>query len=213
MSTDLLPPGSTALERSLAEASARLSDVPVPIRSLWNPATCPAGLLPFLAWGVSIDLWDSQWSEAEKRGAIACAIEDQRRKGTPASLRSVIDRFDPLIEVVEWFEDRDTLDPHTFRLELPLRAESAVEYDEALVAALLRDIAAVKPLRAHMFAVHRLVAQADAWLVGAAQVAGLTRIDSFTDLTVPENAAWAKYLQTEDGEPIRSAEGPFLEVA
>jgi len=213
MSADLLPPGSTVLERSLADASARLSDVPVPIRSLWDPATCPAGLLPFLAWGVSIDLWDSQWAETEKRAAIATAIEDQRRKGTPASLRRVIDRFDPLIEVVEWFEDRDTLDPHTFRLELPLRADSAVDYDEALVAALLRDIAAVKPLRAHMFAVHRLVAQADAWLVGAAQVAGLTRIDGFTDLTVPDNPAWANYLQTEDGEPIRSAEGLFLEVA
>ncbi len=210
----LLPPNSTRLERAIEGANgAALADVPVPIRDLWNPATCPAALLPFLAWGVSIDLWDSQWSEAEKRAAIARAIEDQRHKGTPASLRSVIDRFDPLIEVVEWFEDRDTLDPHTFRLELPLRAESAVEYDDALVAALLRDIAAVKPLRAHMFAVHRLVAQADAWLVGGAQIAGFTRVDNFTDLTVPEDPAWASYLQTEDGEPIRSAEGPFLEVA
>lgn len=211
MSANLLPPGSTVLERSLADASARLSDVPVPIRSLWDPATCPASLLPFLAWGVSIDLWDSQWSEAEKRAAIARAIEDQRRKGTPASLRSVIDRFDPLIEVVEWFEDRDTLDPHTFRLELPLRADSAVEYDEALVAALLRDIAAVKPLRAHMLAVHKLAAVAGTYLAGAGQLAGLTRLRGETDLAVPLQPEWATYLQTEDGEPIRGGEGLFLE--
>ena len=70
----LLPPNSTQLERAIEGANgAALADVPVPIRDLWNPETCPAALLPFLAWGVSIDLWDSQWSEAEKRAAVASA--------------------------------------------------------------------------------------------------------------------------------------------
>ena len=49
--------------------------------------------------------------------------------------------------------------------------------------------------------------------LGAARLAGLTRLDGFTDLDEPLNPAWANYLQTENGEPIRSAEGPFLEVA
>jgi len=213
MSADLLPPGSSYLERSLADASARLSDVPAPIRSLWDPATCPRELLPFLAFGVSIDFWDTDWTEAEKRTAIAGAIEAQRRKGTPASLREVLDRFDPMIGLVEWFEDKENLEPHTFRLELPLAADSAVQYDHSLVAALLRDIATVKPLRSHMRAVHRLVAQADTHLAGAAQLAGYTNTDGLTDLTAPNDPAWANYLQTEEGEPIRSAEGPFLEVA
>lgn len=210
----LLPPNSTPLERAFETVqSDALAGVPVPIRDLWNPATCPASLLPFLAWGLSIDFWDSDWTEAEKRTAIAGAIDAQRRKGTPASLRAVLDRFDPMIGLAEWFEDRGTLDPHEFRLELPLAADTAVEYDESLVLALLRDIAAVKPLRSHMLAVHRLAAQADAWLAGAAQLAGLSRIDTFTDLATPTDPAWSTYLQTEDGEPIRSAEGAFLEVA
>ena len=178
----LLPPQATKLERAVEAAFGQLAEVPLPIRDQWNPATCPAALLPFLAFGVSIDFWDTNWTEAEKRTAIAGAIDAQRRKGTPASLRDVLDRFDPLIGLVEWFEDREQLDPYTFRLELPLRAESAVVYDEELVVALLRDIAAVKPLRAHMFAVHRLAAQADAWLVGGAKIAGFVRIDNFTDL-------------------------------
>ncbi|KNH02615.1 Tail protein I [Qipengyuania citrea LAMA 915] len=209
----LLPPNSTRLESAIESAtSAGLTDVPVPIRDVWNPATCPAGLLPFLAWGVSIDLWNSEWSEAEKREAVASAIEDQRRKGTRASLRDVLDRFDPLIQIVEWFEDRGTLEPHTFRLELPLGIESDVEYDTALVAALLRDIAAVKPLRSHMRAVHRLHAQAQAGLLGGGMSIGLARISGPADLTIQDDPYWATVLQTEEGEPFeREQDRAFLE--
>ena len=209
----LLPPNSTRLESAIESAtSAGLTDVPVPIRDVWNPATCPAGLLPFLAWGVSIDLWNSEWSEAEKREAVASAIEDQRRKGTRASLRDVLDRFDPLIQIVEWFEDRGTLEPHTFRLELPLGIESDVEYDTALVAALLRDIAAVKPLRSHMRAVHRLHAQAQADLLGGGMSIGLARISGPADLTIQDDPYWATVLQTEEGEPFeREQDRAFLE--
>lgn len=210
--TSILPPNVTRAERALEGATARLDDVPVPIRSMWNPATCPAFLLPWIAWGLSIDLWDTAWSEAQKRAAVASAIEDQRRKGTPASLRTVLDRFDPLIRVVEWFEDRDTLEPHTFRLELPLFAESDVTYDTALVTALLRDIAQVKPLRSHMLAVHRLAAQAQVGLLGGAMIGGMTRLDMFADSASAGNPVWQTYLQTEDGEPILGAQGEFLET-
>lgn len=207
----LLPPNATSLERALDGTAGQLADVPLPIRDLWNPATCPRELLPFLAFGVSIDFWDTNWTEAEKRTAIAGAIEVQRRKGTPASLREVLDRFDPMIGLVEWFEDKENLDPHTFRLELPLAADSAVQYDQALVEALLRDIAAVKPLRAHMKAVHRLVVQAGTYIAGGGQIAGFVRQDGATDLSVPLDPIWSTFLQTEDGEPLRGAEGTFLE--
>ena len=48
--TGILPPNATALERALADAGARLSDVPVVVRELWNPDACPAAHLPWLAW-------------------------------------------------------------------------------------------------------------------------------------------------------------------
>ena len=209
----LLPPNVTELETELEAAAARLSDVPVAIRDLWSPDTCPAALLPFLGWGVSIDFWDSAWTEPEKRTAIAGAIEQQRRKGTPASLRAVLDRFDPLIEIVEWFEDRANLDPHEFRLELPLSADSEVDYDTAAISALVRDIAAVKPLRSHMLAVHRLKAQAQAGLLGAGRVAGAQRADMAADADAATDPVWATYLQTENGEPIEDEAGEYLEVA
>lgn len=37
----LLPPGSTSLERRLAQTCSGISDLQVPLRDLWNPATCP----------------------------------------------------------------------------------------------------------------------------------------------------------------------------
>lgn len=207
----LLPPNATPLETALEETAARLSDVPVPLRALWDPATCPAELLPWLAWGVSIDFWDAAWTVEQKRAAIAGAIEDQRRKGTRASLREVLDRFDPLIEIVEWWQDRDTMDPHTFRLELPLAIESEVEYDTALVTALLRDIAAVKPLRSHMLAVQRMHAQAHAGLLSGAMLAGVARLDTRADTEAALDPFWGGLLQTEQGEPILAENGDWLE--
>ena len=132
------------------------------------------------------------------------------RKGTPASLRTVLDRFDPLIGLVEWFDANPRMDPHTFRLELPLPSESAVTYDEALVAALLRDIAAVKPIRSHMEAVFALRLHTETAMAAAAQPLLHTRLDMAADVTIePE---WAFFLQTEIGEPILAESAAFLET-
>lgn len=35
----------------------KLKKTPVSIRELWNPDTCPANLLPWLAWSFSVDRW------------------------------------------------------------------------------------------------------------------------------------------------------------
>lgn len=210
--TSILPPRSTRLQQALEQVTIDLLDLPVELRKLWSPAQCPASHLPWLAWGLSVDIWDANWPEAVKRAAVADAIAFQRRKGTPASLRTVLDRFDPLITIVEWFDDRESLAPFNFRLELPLLAQSDVHYDEALVAQILADIAQVKPVRAHMQAVFRVKAQAEAWLLSPAHVGGLTRLDAQADLVSATQPGWADYLQTAHGEPIVTAASEFMEV-
>lgn len=207
----LLPPASTQLEKALEQVAFGLTDLPTPVRDVWSPATCPIGLLPWLAWGVSIDIWDSSWTEAEKRAAVADAIAFQRRKGTPVSLRTVLDRFDPLIGLVEWFDDRVNLSPFSFRLELPTGAESDFLYNEDAVAAILRDIAQVKPVRAHMTAVFRLRAEARAWILSTARVGGLSRVEAVADIATALDPVWDNYLQTNDGEPILTPVGDYLE--
>lgn len=86
----LLPPNATALERALASVIARISDVPVPIGDLWNPARCPAPLLPWLAWALSVDEWDSSWTEDVQRAVIAASVEIHRHKGSLWSVRQAL---------------------------------------------------------------------------------------------------------------------------
>ena len=212
---DLLPPASTALERALSDATARLGDVEAPQRSLWDPKACPAFVLPWMAWGLSIDFWDASWTEAEKRAAIASAIDDQRRKGTPASVRAVVDRFDVAIAIVEWFDAEATpaLDPYTFRLEIPLAAQTEVTYTPELIRDLLRDLDKVKPVRCHMEAVHRLKLQATGYLTGGAHAMTFGRLDMAADVDSALDPVWATYLQTEIGEPLQGASSEFLEAA
>ena len=64
LNNSLLPPGSSATERRLAEACSDLAGLKVPLRELWNPATCPVKFLPYLAWAFSVDRCDESWEES-----------------------------------------------------------------------------------------------------------------------------------------------------
>jgi phage tail P2-like protein len=171
------------------------------------------GLGPWLGWGLSIDIWDSSWTEAQKRTAIASAIDDQRRKGTRAALRRALDRIDPLIDITEWFEDPANLEPYTFRLDLPDRNTSAIEYNETTITTLLRDIAAVKPLRAHVIASYRIRGLAQVGLVSAVIWGAIGRFECEADTAAAADPVWATYLQTENGEPLQTEDGAFLIAA
>jgi phage tail P2-like protein len=91
MSETLLPDNATPQEIALDMATARLGDVPVDIRTVMTPSDCPAPLLPWLAWALSVDEWDAAWTEETKRVAIAASIGVHQRKGTRAAVRAAID--------------------------------------------------------------------------------------------------------------------------
>lgn len=86
----LLPIGSTRLERKLSLTFASISDIPVPIHLTWQAKHCPASLLPWLAWSLSVDEWDDEWSEDQKRNTILESVNIHRTKGTVASIRRVL---------------------------------------------------------------------------------------------------------------------------
>jgi len=208
----LLPPNSTALERALEQSTARLGDVPAPIKELWNPATCPLELLPWLAWALSADRWETHWSEDQKREAVARAIELQRKKGTPASIEAVLASFDELLTLTEWFEIEPRGEPHTFTVTLPLVLESgetggfrtSAEFAEAII----RDVIRTKPVRSHFRLLQSIETALAVHVVVAAQTAGFVRLDCFADETA--EPVWDTYLTTELGEPIELEGGGFL---
>lgn len=79
----LLPANSGPFERAFSRAAASLPRLPVGlVESLWDPWTCPADLLPLLAWAWSVDYWRDWWPEHRKRQVIAESPYYHDMKGT-----------------------------------------------------------------------------------------------------------------------------------
>lgn len=90
MSSALLPPNSTPLERALADTTSLAGLAPDVIRTLWNPWTCPEALLPWLAWALSVDFWDDAWPLDYRRATVAGSIAWHRKKGTPWAVEQAL---------------------------------------------------------------------------------------------------------------------------
>ena len=120
---DLLPPNATPLEQAWSEAiGQRLDRIEVPLRSLWDPQTCPLPLLPWLAWALSVDAWDPAWDEQTKRRVVSEAIAVHRVKGTTGSLRRALDALGAIYDL----EELSGADHHRIRLTLRNSAELAL---------------------------------------------------------------------------------------
>jgi phage tail P2-like protein len=85
-----LPAEAGRAEKALAQGVIGAFGFDIPNPHLWNPATCPAALLPWLAWALSVDEWDDAWTEATKRAVIAASVEVHRRKGTVGSIKKAL---------------------------------------------------------------------------------------------------------------------------
>ena len=87
----ILPPNASRTERAFDLAyAARLAAVRSVVPTLWNADTCPASLLPWLAWALSVDDWDADWPEQIKRTACRDAIDIHEHKGTPAAIKRAL---------------------------------------------------------------------------------------------------------------------------
>ncbi|WP_197372842.1 phage tail protein I, partial [Ralstonia pseudosolanacearum] len=132
----------TPLERRAAQAGGRIERVPVPLRDLWNPATCPAELLPFLAWSFSVDRWNPAWPLATKRAVTAASYFVHRKKGTIGALRRAVEPLGFLIRVIEWWQTNPPGPRGSFRLDVGVLQTGI---DEAMYAELERLIDDAKP--------------------------------------------------------------------
>lgn len=89
--TSLLPPNATKAERAIETALSRIGDIQTPARLMWSPDLIPAEFLPWLAWALSVDDWDPDWSDARKREVIRASIPLHRIKGTRASVQMALE--------------------------------------------------------------------------------------------------------------------------
>jgi phage tail P2-like protein len=133
---DLAPANATDLERELARLSSRLDLIdPSVIETIWDAWRCPAVLLPWLAWALSVDHWDEGWSEITKRRSIADSPGYHRRKGTVGAVGTVLDLAGKPYDITEWFEQ-----------EPPGRRGTALIHIEAEMAEVPDILRRIRPL-------------------------------------------------------------------
>jgi len=152
---DLLPPNATDQERALSQATGRLGAVPVEFIKVWNPLTCPAAMLPWLAWALSVDTWNPSWSEVTKRAVILAAIPTHRKKGTIGALRAALGAFSLNLDVEEWWQFEG--DPYTFRVNVTLDGASVSDEQLDEIEA---TIIAAKNARSHLVSLNTSTASA-----------------------------------------------------
>jgi phage tail P2-like protein len=210
--TSLLPPNASKLERALEAVTARIGDVPVPFAPLWDPATCPIDILPWLAWSLSIDFWDPDWPEATKRAQVAASIATHRRKGTAASVRQVIDVYGVGMTLTEWFQKTPRGDPFTFTVELPLTGDDGEIGSIDFMNRVSTEIARTKPVRAWFDFRQRIAASGAIGLVGAGRAVSYARLPLGASVS-EDSGDWDGVLLTEIGEPIFTDAGARLEIA
>lgn len=147
MTASVLPPNATPLEKGFEQAVSTPA-LPVPLRDLWNPDTCPLDLLPWLAWSLTIPDWSSDWSEPVKRARIRTAIEIHRTKGTLASIKSIVAALGGSISIQEWWQQDPPADPHTFTMVLTA-SQNGQSASTDYLQALIDEVSRTKPVRSH----------------------------------------------------------------
>ena len=137
----LLPPNATPLELALAQTMAqRIGAIAVPLRALWNPATCPVALLPWLAWTLAVENWDGTWPESTKRARIASAIAIHRYKGTLQAVEDVIAAYGGSVQLTIGA-------PYAFTLSVALATQGGTPPTADFIDGMIGDVTRAKGAR------------------------------------------------------------------
>lgn len=156
----ILPPNSTLAERAVEQGIQKQKPDLSPVAQLMRPGSCPSPLLGWLAWAVSVDVWDPNWAEEDKRGVISSSVSVHRHKGTIGAVRRALAaagfgtaqivegkrsaQFDGSLRYdgSEIYEGPDHWAEYRIYLDRPVTADQAAQ---------VRDILArVAPARSHL---------------------------------------------------------------
>jgi phage tail P2-like protein len=172
----LLPPNSTALERALETVTARTTDVPVPLRDLWNPEACPEHLLPWLAWALGVDVWKTYWPLSVKRSLLKTAIEIKRKKGTARSVRDTVSAFGASIALREGWQMDPPGAPHSFAITLNANTMGGQPITAEFQQDIIDEVGRSKPARSYFTVTAGVSATASIGVFAVARAGLYTRL-------------------------------------
>lgn len=144
----ILPPNATQLQKDLEAATTQrlLSLDENRLRYLNNPELCQPEFLPWLAWSMSVDVWNNDWSIDTKRTVVRESMQVHQTKGTLGSLRRALEAFmASRIRITEWYEYNG--DPYTFRVYATFQ-DVSVSLDD--FETIYRTIVQTKNLRSQL---------------------------------------------------------------
>lgn len=107
----LLPGLASPLRRTVEEASSKTFDLEFALRDIDNPDIAPESFIPFMAWGLSTDLWDRAWPIEKKRAAAKAWWRLHRKKGTLVGIEEAVRFFGAEVVAVRRPPDATFPDP------------------------------------------------------------------------------------------------------
>lgn len=87
----LLPPNRGPFEEAASLTIAAAYEIPVDLPLIMQPHNVPEPLLPWVAWGLSVDLWRDEWPTEKKRSVTARSLMWHKIKGTRAAITEAIE--------------------------------------------------------------------------------------------------------------------------
>lgn len=118
----LLPSNATWFERTMEQVLAatltRLEAAADALATLWNPWTCPADYLPWLAFELGVPYWRTEWPEGFKRALIAEAPAINARRGFVDGIERGLAAIGLTMDITLWHEMDPPGQPGTFRAVL-----------------------------------------------------------------------------------------------
>lgn len=181
----LLPPNATPLEKGIAYAiQKQFAKRPLHVkRRLWNPATCPVHLLPWLAWTVGLEEWHNDWPENVKRAQIRDAIAVARKRGTLWAIKRPLNNYGVTIAIKRWFEYDPPKEPYTFDVTVVIDPDTESGLNSAdLLESVKRDIDRNKSLRDHYTLTQGVQMRGGLRLAGFMRSMSSTRLKMQTDV-------------------------------
>ncbi|MHA1540019.1 MAG: phage tail protein I [Alphaproteobacteria bacterium] len=165
----ILLPNASQLQRDLERIFAkRIAALGAPNRAVTDPDQCPAHVLPWLAWEMSVDVWNEDWAEEIRREVIKASLHVHKRKGTIGSLKRALSALNLNLRVEEWFSYGG--DPYTFRVFIEV---STAGFDIMKMDEVMAVIIASKNARSHLESLRAfLTTRTETPTIGAAFISG-----------------------------------------
>ena len=141
--SSLLPPNSTELERKVATANSKGTDLDVQHKTLSTIDDAPNQFLSVLGWQNSVDRWNRDWSDAQKKAQIKASFNIHQKKGTVAALKAITKAFGYSLSVTEWWQETPSNTPGTFQITIDTEGNALTDGAYNTLIDLIQD---AKPL-------------------------------------------------------------------